>query len=66
MKRIENIDYRQNEWTVLHANLDGEIIADAFGSYEDASKFARKVRDCGMSLIGIITSRFYNAKLADE
>ena len=66
MKRIENIDYRQNEWIVLYVDYDSETQTVVLNTYEEAERHTKQLRNAGVPVIGILTSRFYNAKLADE
>ena len=66
MKRIENVDYRQNEWAVLYVDHNGERQAEACDSWDEAVKRADHLRFVGVPTIGIVTSYFYNAEMADE
>ncbi len=66
MKRIENIDYRHNEWIVLYVDYDGETQTVVLDTYDEAERHTKQLRNAGVPVIGILTSRFYNAKLADE
>lgn len=66
MKKIENADYRQNEWAVLYVDHEGKPQAMAFDTWEQATKRASEMRANGAPIIGVVTSYFCNAKLADE
>lgn len=66
MKKIENIDYRQNEWAVVYYDLTGEMNVDAVATWNDAVKRAEQLRSVDAPVLGVMTSRIYNAKIADE
>ena len=66
MRKIENVDYRQNEWTVMFVDTYGERQATPFDLYEDAEHYAKRLRERGTPLIGIVTSYFFNAEVAAE
>lgn len=57
-----NYGYRKNEWVAIYVDENGDRQVLPFDTYKQATEFL----ECCMCKIGVVTTSFYNAFLADK
>jgi len=55
-----NVGYKKNEWLAVYVTADGEREFAICNTYEEAEKEINRLRNCGICIIGTMTTRFYN------